>query len=189
MLGQFYYYVKKLSRALHLIIIERHCKGFQLFQLRSGISIPIYFLFYKQNYLLRSVQLHRSLSCNSGWCQPKQFQQNPRKQIYMISYELGIRKDECRLSVSILSRIDFSWAESSPFQDIVVRYFGNFELLFLWTLLFKVTETFVKLFGGVTNCWFPRVQLKIQLDDPFFYLADPYIYLFMNYKYRAKRPQ
>ncbi|CAL6020269.1 Hypothetical_protein [Hexamita inflata] len=181
MLGQFYYYAKKLSRALHLIIIEEHCQGFQLFQLRSGISIPIYFLFYKQNYL-QSIR-------NSGWCQPKQFQQNPRKQIYMISYELGIRKDECRLSVSILSRIDFIWAESSPFQDIFVRYFGNFGLLFLWTSLFKVSETFVKLFGGVTNCWFPRVQLKIQLDDPFFNLADPYINLFMNYKYRAKRPQ
>ncbi|CAL6010275.1 Hypothetical_protein [Hexamita inflata] len=105
----------------------------------------------------------------------------------MISYELGIRKDEYRLSVSILSRIDFIWTESSPFQDIVVRYFGNFGLLFLWTSLFKVSETFVKLLGGVTNCWFPRVQLKIQLDDQFFYLADPYINLFMNYKYRAKR--
>ncbi|CAL6085416.1 Hypothetical_protein [Hexamita inflata] len=101
----------------------------------------------------------------------------------MISYELGIRKDECRLSVSILSRIDFIWAESSPFQDIVVQYFGNFGLLFLWTSLFKVSETFVKLFGGVTNCWFPRVQLKIQLDDPFFYLADPNINLFMNYNW------
>ncbi|CAL6037774.1 Hypothetical_protein [Hexamita inflata] len=57
----------------------------------------------------------------------------------MISYELGIRKNECRLSASILSRIDFIWPEPNTFQDFIVPHFEYFELLFIWTSFFSLT--------------------------------------------------